>query len=177
MNEKEYSDYTLADQCVTTEQLDAMEKQKYALLRRIEALESRTLNPLEQNELSYARRELAKLTETLDARRPGLDKDDEAKAGEDFPAIEQIPYVALEQIGAIFSEGEPIYGRDNWKKGVHNKKYQRKRLRHAIRHLMLYAGGDRSENHLAKVAWFCVTQLYLTNEEDKIEQRAVSRAL
>lgn len=33
------------------------------------------------------------------------------------------------------------------------------RLSHAIRHLHLWADGDRSENHLAKVMWFCVVQI------------------
>lgn len=81
------------------------------------------------------------------------------------PGIEQIPFEALEACGEIFSEGEIKYGLHNWKKGVKDKEYQTERLRHAIRHLMLYANGDRSEPHLAKVMWFCVTQIWTEKNE------------
>lgn len=74
--------------------------------------------------------------------------------------MDQIPFQAIEAIGAIFAEGEKKYGRDNWKKGILDAEYQRERLNHAILHLQKYANGDNSEKHLAKVAWFCVTQLY-----------------
>lgn len=76
------------------------------------------------------------------------------------PGVDQIPYSSLEDIGAIFSEGEKKYGRDNWKQQPDNAEYNAERTRHAIRHLYLWANGDRSEPHLAKVAWFCVTTLW-----------------
>lgn len=84
-----------------------------------------------------------------------------AKTEQLSPGIEQIPLSSLEALGLIFKEGEIKYGRDNWKNGVDDEQYQTERLRHAIRHLMLYANGDRSENHLAKVMWFCCTQIEL----------------
>jgi hypothetical protein len=76
------------------------------------------------------------------------------------PGIEQIPFESLEAIGSIFSEGQIKYGLNNWKKQPDNEEYNTERLRHAIRHLTLYANGDRSEPHLAKVAWFCVTTIW-----------------
>ncbi len=76
------------------------------------------------------------------------------------PGVEQIPFEGLEAIGAIFSEGEKKYGRDNWKQQPNNAEYNKERTRHAIRHLMLWANGDRQEPHLAKVAWFCVTTIW-----------------
>jgi len=87
-------------------------------------------------------------------------KIDKAKTEELAPGVEQVPFEGIEAIGAIFSEGEIKYGVDNWKKGVGDEAYQVERTRHAIRHLMLWANGDRSEPHLAKVGWFCVTQLW-----------------
>lgn len=81
------------------------------------------------------------------------------------PGIEQIPFEALEACGEIFAEGEIKYGLDNWKKGVNDKEYQNERTRHAIRHLMKWANGDRSEPHLAKVMWFCVTQIWTEKNE------------
>jgi len=71
-----------------------------------------------------------------------------------------IPWYSILAIGAIFIEGLR-YGRDNWKKGVNDKPYQEERLEHAMLHLLKWKEGDRSEAHLAKVAWFCVTQLEL----------------
>ena len=76
------------------------------------------------------------------------------------PGVEQIPFEGLEAIGKIFSEREKKYGLDNWKLQPNNTEYNRERTRHAIRHLMLWANGDRSEPHLAKVAWFCVTTIW-----------------
>lgn len=76
------------------------------------------------------------------------------------PGIDQIPFDGLEALGAIFAEGEKKYGRDNWKKDPGNPDYNAERTRHAIRHLMLYANGDRSEPHLAKLAWFAVTTIW-----------------
>ena len=76
------------------------------------------------------------------------------------PGIDQIPFEGLEEIGLIFAEGEEKYGRDNWKRDPSNRDYNDERGRHALRHLYLYLNGDRSENHLAKVAWYCVTTIW-----------------
>lgn len=76
------------------------------------------------------------------------------------PGIDQIPFEGVEAIGAIFAEGEVKYGKDNWKQDPSNEEYNRERTRHAIRHLLLWASGDRAEAHLAKVAWFCVTTIW-----------------
>jgi hypothetical protein len=76
------------------------------------------------------------------------------------PGIDQIPFEALEEIGAIFAEGEPKYGRDNWKQQPDNEEWDRERARHAIRHMFLHVHGDTSENHLAKVAWWAVTTIW-----------------
>ena len=75
-----------------------------------------------------------------------------------------IPLYSLLNLGKIFIEGLR-YGRDSWKKGVNDKEYQEERLEHAILHLIKYKEGDRSEEHLAKVSWFCFTQLELERLE------------
>lgn len=80
-----------------------------------------------------------------------------------------IPLYSLLNLGKIFIEGLR-YGRDNWKKGVNNKEYQEERLEHAILHLIKYKEGDRSEEHLAKVSWFCFTQLELERLEHEISR-------
>jgi hypothetical protein len=76
------------------------------------------------------------------------------------PGIDQIPFEFMEELGAIFAGGELKYGLDNWKQSPNDDAYNRERYRHALRHLMLWIGGDRSENHLAKVAWFCCTTIW-----------------
>ncbi len=78
-------------------------------------------------------------------------------------SVEQIPYVALEELGKIFFEGQNKYGVGNWKDNP-SPSYRLERLRHAIRHLFLFAEHDTSEKHLAKVLWFCVTELFLESK-------------
>lgn len=78
-------------------------------------------------------------------------------------SVEQIPYIALEELGKIFFEGQNKYGVNNWKDSP-SPSYRLERLRHAIRHLFLFAENDTSEKHLAKVLWFCVTELALESK-------------
>ena len=77
-----------------------------------------------------------------------------------------IPWYSILAIGRIFVEGLR-YGRDNWKNGVGDEAYQEERLEHAMLHLLKWKEGDRTEAHLAKVAWFCVTQLELERLEQE----------
>ena len=90
------------------------------------------------------------------------------KAGTDKvgTGLTLIPWYSILAIGSIFIEGLR-YGRDNWKKGVNDKEYQEERLEHAMLHLLKWKEGDRTESHLAKVAWFCVTQLELERIENE----------
>ena len=78
-----------------------------------------------------------------------------------------IPFESLWEIGKIFEEGAIKYGASNWKKGVGDKVFQAERVNHALRHLLLWISGDRTEKHLAKVAWFCVVQIWYDKEENK----------
>ena len=80
-----------------------------------------------------------------------------------------IPLSALEALGSIFLEGVPKYGEYNWKHGAWDRKYQMERWEHADRHLHLWVEGDRTENHLAKVMWFCATQIELERVEREEE--------
>lgn len=87
----------------------------------------------------------------------------------------QIPLEAERRLGAIFKEGEQKYGRGNWRSGVGDKGYQLERANHAIKHLKIYLHwlefgeylGDPGEEgmDLAKVMWFCSTQMELERLE------------
>jgi hypothetical protein len=75
-----------------------------------------------------------------------------------------IPWYSILRLGKIFVEGLR-YGRDNWKRGVHDIEYQEERFEHAMLHLIKWREGDRTEDHLAKVMWFCTTQMELERLE------------
>lgn len=91
--------------------------------------------------------------------------------------LTQMPFEAEKRIGAIFIEGESKYGRDNWKKGTGNKQYQIERANHALKHLKIYIHqlttgeeigefkNGEPEDDLAKVAWFCCTQMEIERLE------------
>lgn len=91
--------------------------------------------------------------------------------------LTQIPFEAEKRIGAVFVEGESKYGRDNWKKGTGNKQYQIERANHALKHLKIYIHqlttgeeigefkNGEPEDDLAKVAWFCCTQMEIERLE------------
>ncbi len=104
------------------------------------------------------------------AKEPVQSPADDSKAKSDVVGVGLmlIPWYSILSIGKIFIEGLR-YGRDNWKKGVGDKTYQEERLEHAMLHLIKYKERDRTEDHLAKVAWFCVTQIELERLEK--EQR------
>ena len=88
--------------------------------------------------------------------------------------LTQIPLSAEIRLGRIFKEGESKYGKGNWRNGAENIAYQLERANHAIKHLKIYIhmlehgeyiGELRDdampEDDLAKVTWFCVTQMEL----------------
>jgi len=88
--------------------------------------------------------------------------------------LSQIPLSALRKIGSIFVEGQLKYGRDNWKKGAFNKPYQQERAEHALVHFLEYLHQESNDGstpiqQLAKVAWFCVTQIDTLERESTEE--------
>ena len=97
--------------------------------------------------------------------------------------IDQIPFHSECRIGAIFLEGEAKHGRDDWKRGAYDESFHRERLMHVRAHLQQYLNGDKSEDHLAKVAWGCIAVMELQRlqqeaaEEAKEEQEAIAQLL
>lgn len=84
--------------------------------------------------------------------------------------LTQIPTESLVRIGAIFKEGELKYGLNNWRNGAFDRQFQRERANHALHHLMLsidslFNNTLSREDDLAKVAWYCVTQMELVRME------------
>lgn len=57
--------------------------------------------------------------------------------------------IGLRRLAETYKEGSVKYGDHNWQKGLPVSDI----LNHTIRHVYLYLGGDRSEDHLAHAAW------------------------
>ncbi len=57
--------------------------------------------------------------------------------------------VGLRRVAETCAEGAKKYSDFNWEKGMPVSEM----LNHGIRHIYLYASGDRSEDHLAHAAW------------------------
>ncbi len=106
-----------------------------------------------------------KRIQEINAGKAYIQQNQRAKSDVVGTGLVLIPWYSILAIGKIFIEGLR-YGRDNWKKGVKDPQYQEERLEHAMLHLLKWKEGDRSEAHLAKVAWFCVTQLELERLEN-----------
>jgi len=71
-----------------------------------------------------------------------------------------IPVESLRAIGKIYQEGQVKYksGAANARNTIPvlgNHSWQIERAEHAMDHLLKFFSGDESEDHLAKVAWFC----------------------
>jgi hypothetical protein len=69
------------------------------------------------------------------------------------PPVEQLPFIALEQVARVLEFGAAKYGVNNWKQGMPWSKL----LGSALRHLFTWAVGDTYDtesglNHLAHAA-------------------------
>ena len=95
-------------------------------------------------------------------------------------AYHLIPPEALRRMSRIFLEGEVKYpgaavNAGNMEPAVGNTPWQVERFNHAMDHLLKWGQGDASENHLAKVMWFCSVMIETRRlEGEKHAQRAQS---
>ena len=91
--------------------------------------------------------------------------------------LTQIPYEAERRLGMVFCEGDVKYGRDNWLMCAGDVVYQLERANHALKHLKIYIHwlqfrehlGISDEDDLAKVMWFCATQMETERREKKAD--------
>lgn len=102
---------------------------------------------------------ITKLDAQVKEMTEALDESLKAKSEVLGTGIRFIPLTALIAIGAIFLEGAKKYGQDNWKLGLDDSAWISERTEHALTHFFKWISGDRSEPHLAKVAWFCIVML------------------
>lgn len=85
-----------------------------------------------------------------------------AKRGAVREAYHLIPPLGLQAVAEAMAKGEERYGADNWK-GLPEEEM----VNHAIRHLVLWLAGDRSEPHAAHAAANCLMlhELEVLNEK------------
>lgn len=60
-----------------------------------------------------------------------------------------IPPAALARLAAVYERGAEKYGDWNWSKGQNLSRFADS----ALRHLMQFLDGDRTEDHAAQAAW------------------------
>lgn len=79
-------------------------------------------------------------------------------------AYHLIPPESLRRLSRIFLEGKTKYpgkavNAHNMQPAVDNVDWQVERFNHAMDHLLKWGIGDISEDHLAKVMWFCAVMI------------------
>lgn len=74
-----------------------------------------------------------------------------AKSSEAKPRYDLIPVDALRREAIRMAEGARAHGERNYQKGAGDQAFITDRVNHAIEHLLKYAEGDRTEDHLAAV--------------------------
>lgn len=85
-------------------------------------------------------------------------------------AYHLIPPDSLRRVARIFAEGMQKYpGKainfSNINPAIENFSWQQERFSHAMDHLLKFNEGNTSEDHLAKVAWFCLVMLEIQRQE------------
>ncbi len=72
------------------------------------------------------------------------------------PRFDLIPPEGLRRLADLYARGAEKYGDDNWKKGQPFSRTYASLFRHMIQ----WREGDRSEDHLAAVAWNAMTLMF-----------------
>ena len=76
-----------------------------------------------------------------------------------FPGLETLPYNGLRSLARTCHEGATKYGENNWLLGFQVTGL----LNHAVRHLIRYGNGDRTEDHRGHSSWGFMTSVYFLN--------------
>jgi hypothetical protein len=67
----------------------------------------------------------------------------------DAERYDLISPIGLRRLARVYAQGATKYGPRNWEKGMPVDVV----LNHGLRHLNRYQAGDRTEDHLGKIAW------------------------
>lgn len=91
------------------------------------------------------------------------------RASADIPPWSDMPWDIMRDLAdLVYREGREKYDKDhvtgtlfNWQKGLDSDDT----FNHLLDHLARYRAGDRSEPHLLKAAWGCLTQSWYDKHE------------
>lgn len=86
------------------------------------------------------------------------------------PRYDLIPVSSLKRLAGLYARGADKYGDHNWAKG---QPFSRT-LASLLRHVYAWQEGERTEDHLAAVAWGAFALMYY---EDRIEAKRLPTEL
>jgi hypothetical protein len=89
-----------------------------------------------------------------------------AKSSEESPRYDLIPLEALQREAQRFALGAARHGERNYQRGAGDPAFRRDRLNHLLNHALLYASGDRSDDHLAAIRANAGMLIWLEAERD-----------
>ncbi len=78
----------------------------------------------------------------------------------DKPRYDLIPLGALKRLAELYASGAKHYGENNWQKGMP----MRRTYASMFRHMVQWAVGDKSEDHLRAVAWNAFALMFYEDE-------------
>ena len=89
-----------------------------------------------------------------------------ARSSEQKPRYDLIPFEALRREALRMAEGAKAHGEKNYLKGRGDDVYIRERVNHLIEHVLAYAHGDTSTDHLAAIRCNAGMLIALTQDSD-----------
>lgn len=81
------------------------------------------------------------------------------------PRYDLIPVEGLERLADLYARGAEKYGDNNWAKG---QPYSRV-YASLFRHMIQWRQGDRSEDHLAAVAWNAMALMFYDEQMPELD--------
>jgi hypothetical protein len=111
------------------------------------------------------------LTEATDPERTVFPTGAVRSSDADAVRFDLISPVGLRRLAAVYAEGAKEYGVDNWRKGMPFSDL----TNHGLNHMNKEMAGDRSEDHLAKLAWMAFTMMDLQENMPEMDDRHVAK--
>ena len=84
-----------------------------------------------------------------------------ARSNEQKPRYDLIPIEAQRREAIRMAEGAENHGENNYRQGIGDRAFILDRINHAIEHLLKYADGDRTDDHLAAARCNCGMLIWL----------------
>lgn len=91
-------------------------------------------------------------------------------------AYHLIPLDSIRRMARIFAEGISVYkdkavNARNITPAINNQSWQDERFSHAVEHLFKGFAGDTTEDHFAKVMWYCAIMMQVREHEGQAKTK------